>query len=189
MARPRKDSEGPSARERIIDAFWSLLEETPFDQITVSALLRRAGVSPNTLYYHFSGYDEVVRSALDATLDPRAMTLLIGDDVVAHERLPENLQEKFKRVVAFASDKSGRLPILLRAALKRAWLSEMGLSEDELTPIEEWELDFIFAGVVSLLAGIGTANSVTEQGVLREFFQRSLGKGILGTLEELQKAF
>ena len=34
-------------------AFEELLEEQPFDKITVSALVKRAGVSPNTFYYHY----------------------------------------------------------------------------------------------------------------------------------------
>ena len=29
------------------------LEELPFDKITVAALVKRAGVSPNTFYYHY----------------------------------------------------------------------------------------------------------------------------------------
>ena len=37
----------------IMTTFQEMLEELPFDKITVSALVRRAGVSPNTFYYHY----------------------------------------------------------------------------------------------------------------------------------------
>ena len=30
-----------------------MLEELPFDKITVAALVKRAGISPNTFYYHY----------------------------------------------------------------------------------------------------------------------------------------
>ena len=33
--------------------FQEMLAEMPFDKITVSALVKRAGVSPNTFYYHY----------------------------------------------------------------------------------------------------------------------------------------
>lgn len=37
----------------IMTTFQKMLEEMPFDKITVSALVRRAGISPNTFYYHY----------------------------------------------------------------------------------------------------------------------------------------
>lgn len=37
----------------ILRTFQEMLEEMPFDRITVSALVRRCGISPNTFYYHF----------------------------------------------------------------------------------------------------------------------------------------
>ena len=38
----------------IMTAFGDMLEEMPFDKITVAALVRRAGISSNTFYYHYS---------------------------------------------------------------------------------------------------------------------------------------
>lgn len=37
----------------IISAFEEMLEEMPFDRITVTALVKRAGVSANSFYYHY----------------------------------------------------------------------------------------------------------------------------------------
>jgi AcrR family transcriptional regulator len=186
MARPRKNSTEPGARERIIEAFWELLAQMPYSEITVSALIRCANVAPNTLYYHFTSYDEVVQTALDETLDPRIFTLIIGGDQVGSEHLPKDIQPRFNRVVLFASDQSGKLPALLRASLKRVWIEEMLLDQRELMPFENAELDFVFAGVVSLLAGILTENGKMGQRAIHELFERPLGKGILGTLEALQ---
>ncbi len=41
-------------KKYIMTVFQEMLEEMPFDKITVAALVRRAGISPNTFYYHFS---------------------------------------------------------------------------------------------------------------------------------------
>ena len=37
----------------IMGAFEEMLEEMAFDKITVSALVKRSGISPNTFYYHY----------------------------------------------------------------------------------------------------------------------------------------
>lgn len=37
----------------IMNTFEEMLEEMPFDKITVSALVKRSGISPNTFYYHY----------------------------------------------------------------------------------------------------------------------------------------
>ncbi len=40
-------------QKAILSTFGEMLEEMPFDKITVSALVRRCGVSSNTFYYHY----------------------------------------------------------------------------------------------------------------------------------------
>lgn len=40
-------------QKAILTTFEEMLEEMPFDKITVSALVRRCGVSSNTFYYHY----------------------------------------------------------------------------------------------------------------------------------------
>ena len=40
-------------QKAILSTFEEMLEEMPFDKITVSALVRRCGVSSNTFYYHY----------------------------------------------------------------------------------------------------------------------------------------
>ena len=45
MARPRKDQEGPTAVERMEEAFWEILAEKPYAQITVGEIAKRAQVN------------------------------------------------------------------------------------------------------------------------------------------------
>lgn len=40
-------------KKLIMTTFQTMLEEMPFDKITVVALVKRAGISPNTFYYHY----------------------------------------------------------------------------------------------------------------------------------------
>ena len=40
-------------KEIIIDAFWQLLEEKPFNKITVQNIVERCALYRKTVYYHF----------------------------------------------------------------------------------------------------------------------------------------
>lgn len=49
----RGDTVALYTKKLIMTTFQEMLAEIPFDKITVSALVKRAGVSPNTFYYHY----------------------------------------------------------------------------------------------------------------------------------------
>ena len=54
MPRPRHDSEVLPAKERLENAFWELLADRDYRKITVTDVVREAGVNRNSFYYHFS---------------------------------------------------------------------------------------------------------------------------------------
>ena len=60
---PKKTWEGGSQRLR--DAFWSLLEEKPYAQISVSELLARSGVSRGDFYYHYKNLVDLAKCAVE----------------------------------------------------------------------------------------------------------------------------
>ena len=47
-------------KKAILQTFRELLEEMPFDKITVSALVRRTGIHHNTFYYHYQNIDQLL---------------------------------------------------------------------------------------------------------------------------------
>lgn len=59
-------------QKAIVDAFTELLNERPFDRITVTDITSRCGISRNTFYYHYSGIydliDAMFRAEVDRTL-------------------------------------------------------------------------------------------------------------------------
>lgn len=46
----------------IVDTFWQLLEEKPYNKITVQDIVDRCHVNRNTFYYHFHAYRVVCRN-------------------------------------------------------------------------------------------------------------------------------
>lgn len=168
-----------------MSAFWELLAEVPYGEITVAALIKRAKVSPNTLYNHFNGYKDVVRSALNETLDPALLPILVSGIAAEEEESPSLSHERLNKVILFASDGSGELTAMLKEALMQTWLKSFALSDSDLDPIEEAELDFIFSGVVSTLSRRSATRLADNREFIRSFFQRPLGRGVLATIETL----
>lgn len=78
MARPLKDSNEVSAKERVKQAFWQLLEEKPLARITVDDLTKRARCNRGTFYYHYETIDSMALQLADECFVPELFTLLLA---------------------------------------------------------------------------------------------------------------
>ena len=65
MARPKKDSTAPRAKDRMIDAFWRALETYRIDEVTVSMITSGADCNRGSFYYHFNSIQELAHAAFD----------------------------------------------------------------------------------------------------------------------------
>ena len=54
----------------IMQTFGEMLDEMPFDKITVSALTRRSDISHNTFYYHYSDIYDLLEVWIRRELEP-----------------------------------------------------------------------------------------------------------------------
>ena len=63
-----------SAKETIKQTFINLLEENPFDKITVTDIVQRSNINRNTFYYHFqdiySLLDEILKEEIKKNFKP-----------------------------------------------------------------------------------------------------------------------
>lgn len=64
MPRPRLSSEVLPARDRLENAFWELLANRDYRKITVTDIVREAGVNRNSFYYHFASLHELADAAI-----------------------------------------------------------------------------------------------------------------------------
>lgn len=180
MARPRKDQEGACAKERIAEAFWSMLFEMQYEDIKIVPLAKRAKVSPNTLYYHFNGLMEVARFAIAQDMAPEVIITIFEDGGADGKNLRED--DRFQHVVRIAQCGNAELEDLLAASIRDAWLAKMGVSEDELTASQALDLNFIFGGVMSMLKHFDGSDASINRG----FFDRPLGRAAVETLRALE---
>lgn len=72
MGRPSKHSDVPNARERIVTAFWTLLQQHRLNEITVGMIVAEAGCNRNTFYYHFDNKEALVNSILENEFEDTA---------------------------------------------------------------------------------------------------------------------
>lgn len=56
-------------KNAIIDTFWQLLDEKPYNKITVKDIVNRCQISRNTFYYHFHDITELLEITLKTDAD------------------------------------------------------------------------------------------------------------------------
>lgn len=64
-AEPRLDARVRRTRDRLGDALVELIQERPFESITVQHVLERAQVSRSTFYTHFTGKEDLLLADAD----------------------------------------------------------------------------------------------------------------------------
>lgn len=81
MARPKKSNQ-PSVRDRMIEAFWQLLEDNQLHEISVGMIVTKAGCNRGTFYYHFADKDELMLAALGQEVKglPNCIISIIAGD-------------------------------------------------------------------------------------------------------------
>ena len=188
MVRPRCDAPGPNAAERLIDAFWEMLARMPYGSITISGISREAKVSPNTLYYHFDGILDIAQTAIASELSDEVADAIVDQTekkgIVLARLLgdPRNAT-RAERIRLVAASGSSQLTSMLVDMLKQKWCALAGIAPGELSFEEELDLDFIYGGVVVVLASYRTKGGFET---LVRFFDRPLGEGIAATMTNLE---
>jgi AcrR family transcriptional regulator len=83
---PRLDARVRRTRDRLGDALVELVQEKPFDAITVQDVLDRAGVARSTFYTHYSDKDDLLVSDADDFFRWFANSLAPHDERIAPVR-------------------------------------------------------------------------------------------------------
>lgn len=160
MARPRYRENDETALDRIENAFWTCLEEEPYAKMTISRIVRTAGVNRNTFYYHYRDVDDMAhRIVREKTLDPAFARIVLaqigqGADVAVGE-LPsvKGLELRFDHICLIAGDNgSPELRRILKDAILRVWSETFSIDFDTLAVEELALIEFMIGGVMAVLA-------------------------------------
>lgn len=192
MPRPRADQQGPSAQERLEAAFWGLLAERPCADLTVAALSAHARVNHNTFYYYFANIDDMAEQLFERNLLPDLPRRVLGtfstrspgqeDTTDWPVEVSADVRAHFARAVLFARSGSVTLTDILKRSLTSLWLEAAGVDAARLSPGQRDQLEFVFGGLVAVLAVPG--NEVTPER-LAELMGSPLGHGLLTSLRAI----
>lgn len=60
----------PSTRERLLQAFLELGKEKPYEKITITEIVEKAGITRKTFYYYFEDIFALGEAAMEKFLEP-----------------------------------------------------------------------------------------------------------------------
>lgn len=189
MARPKYEDNVPTARERIEDAFWNLLEKMPYDEITLAAITRKAKVNHNTLYYHFDGIDDLAMQLAEdnlvAELPLRVMDGSFGAKEAQIAMMGDpDLRRRFHRICLMVSPNSPSWLVRhVRESVMGLWLQSAGISSmDDLAKDEQMRLSFIMNGVLGLLGEYGSNGDLAA---FSNFVKSEMGTAMIREIRTL----
>lgn len=157
MSRPKYKTGEKDARGKIADAFWELISERPYTEISVLDIVRKAKLNKNTFYYHYNGIDEMSKDIVEQSLDPAAFKRMLssvgsnsnGSEYVADDQL----NKSFERFGLIAGDNSSpALKTLLRDAISEAWGEMFGIDVSVVSNKERASYEFALGGIMAVIA-------------------------------------
>lgn len=154
MARPKYEAGQRTARERLEDAFWELLERHPVSEITVGMLCTRAGCNRGTFYYHFDAIEDLAERVAAENLPRQCPALVRGYLRGAAPAVAFDEEEKrdIERLcLLVGSHSTPEIVRAAKAALVAARLDDLGLSWDELDMPAKTVVAFMADGILGAL--------------------------------------
>lgn len=166
MARPKKDQDLPSGRQRIQDAFWKLYQERPFERVTVKDVCELASVNKTTFYYHYDSTEELLAQIEDECM-PTEMPDAVIEGIKAGEGIIRTYasfiedSERLDRICLLLSSKGDpSFSRRMKDVMKDLWCHALGLDYELLTAHNKLLMELIMGGTTSLLAAMGDGMDV-----------------------------
>lgn len=185
MPRPRKDQEGPSARERMEEAFWEALTEKPYAKITVGEIAQRAHVNKNAFYYHYDGLQSLAEEALDHMLPREVARMLLmrgglpneTDDAQISALANEpGLRKRLSRaLLVVGKHGSSELVATLKNLVMQTWFDLFNVDESRLSSEAMVVVRFTLGGLLEVMSDEACHGKNANP------IQTILGSGIAGT--------
>lgn len=191
MPRPKYRQNDETAREKLVRAFWDGIEDMPFHKLTVSEVIRRAGLNRNSFYYHFTCIDDMAKKVVEETLMRDLPGILVsalnnGISIVVDSLLSDkDIRERFDRICLLAGKNSSpQLQEMLKTAISDNWKNYLSIETEKLTHEDRLVFEFCIGGVLSLLA-LRTDTETSPP--IRDMFASNFGKTIMMTITKLGK--
>lgn len=155
MGRPPKEEEG-KARQALIDAFWELLAEDDYTQLSIRSLSTRAHVNHNTFYRYFENIDDLARKAFEEVVPKHAPDFLrkaaAAEDINPFAFFNYAMFRDYSHFARlFIMSDSLYLNQVMQDTIKRIWLDYLNVQEEELNEEERIAVFFVLGGLISAM--------------------------------------
>ncbi|MGN0301290.1 MAG: TetR/AcrR family transcriptional regulator [Anaerotardibacter sp.] len=157
MGRPRKDADTLDAKERIYQAFWDLLEDYHFHEITVGMIASKAQCNRGTFYYHFADINELTEKSINRELFANGLVsrivirIICGD--VSVPRDIESIIPNIKRIQILAERGGGTIIMKkIKMTVLRVWETVLGVEEKDLEPTTRLIIEYAISGILGVLS-------------------------------------
>lgn len=191
MPRPRQE-EGPPANERLERVFFEQLKTTPFSKMTVSGIVKAAGVNRNSFYYHFTDLDDLAESAVAHLLVTDIPRLIAEGFSVESAQVSSAIEQAirdktFSRLITVVGPHStDKLKAMLKATIVDSWLAVYGLEEDDLDDNAWVTMRFVLGGMFEVLSTVELNDLKSAMVSIRKAPIRELASRMLAdTLREV----
>lgn len=190
MARPRKADADQAATVRIENAFWNLLDEERYSDITVRLISRESGTNRNSFYYHYEDINDLATKAFGNIKGSKASQILISalladlnvKDLGEKVRFDPDFLIHTRRIMLCARSDSSYLKELVGDMLKQTWFDAFSIKEELLSETERLEVSFIFSGLVAVIGSKEIKDSPLK---MYELAETELGKKIITELRKI----
>lgn len=175
MARPPKNAEGPSVRERIKEAFWELYGTRPLEKVSVKDVCARAQYNKTTFYYHF-GCTADVLAEIEADCMPSDVPRMVADVVtgrVGEDALERFVAENERRIETIRLLLGPRgdpgFKFAMERAVLEAWCENLEVNPSKLDRQDEMFIRYSVGGVTNILSESWSDGEVFDFVGLYEF--------------------
>lgn len=156
MARPKKDSNTPDAREALIEAFWKLLQDNQLHEISIGMIAAESGHNRGTFYYHFNDKEALVTAALERELRdiPRKVFMLASG--LADDDFVQSLLDEHTMRIALFMEHGGRSNVesKVKDYIVNVWTVLLSPEGKGLTFETQIILEYMSSGMLGLLSSL-----------------------------------
>lgn len=187
MARPKKDQE-ICAEERILAAFWELLEDMPLRAITVRTIVEKAGVNRGTFYYHFADLDALTHRAIERELFEKhsimhEILLLVSGAI--DQIPPDDISQHIDKTALLIRQGGGkRVTDEVLAMAERIWQAALCPNGEALSEQTLMLVRYNIHGIIGLFSSLSYNENTPSQEALS--FQKWSATRTLEGMCELQ---
>lgn len=179
--------------ERLIEAFWALLEERRMADVCVRAVVEKAGCNRSSFYYHFDGIDDLIYGALEREIsfessfaDVASMAFL-GDASFSPATVARDAH--FRRIALVVE--TGGVDIvsdMLRRIIRGKWEAALGLAEDGLSEEAKMAIEYSMFGTLGVISALlpHSCGEISEESARAA--ERFMGHNALFLVERIAHA-